>query len=318
RMRRDLLRAGTLANGVKVVRVGIGSSFDKWLFPFVAPFAVRRLRPQVVHAVLESFAGLAMVFCRFLCPSAKRILTCQSTNTSFLVGLMHRAADHVTVISSVLLERANGFGKEAALIPNGIDGRAIAEACALFPKVPGRVLFVGRLEPMKGVDTLLAALASLTPGPSPAGRGEHLRIVGDGSLRKELAAQAARLGIADRVTFVGYVPVPAVYGEFAQAEIFVGLSRSEALGNVFLEAQAAGCAVIGTKVGGIPDIVEDGVTGMLVPPDDAEAARTAIERLLQSSDERSRLATAGKDHAKHYDWDAITERYAQIYIEALR
>ncbi|ALM10258.1 MAG TPA: hypothetical protein DEB30_00045 [Candidatus Peribacter riflensis] len=310
----------------KVVRVGFGHRIDKWLFPFLAPFAVRRAQPQVIHAVLESFAGLAMVFSKMLLPGAKAILTCQSTNTSFLVGLMHRRADRVTVISRALFARAQGFGRtDALLIPNGVDAPAIEQARLHEKKVPGRLLFVGRLEPMKGVDTLLRALARLlsaAPGPFHDGGKDildhlHLRIVGRGSQEKELQRLAAELGIAERVTFVGFLPPYRVYDEYAQAQIFCGLSRSEALGNVFLEAQAAGCAVIATRTGGIPDIVEDGRTGLLVPPDDAEAAAKALLTLLSDQRQWALLAEAGMAHARTYDWGGIVGRYEETYKSLL-
>lgn len=316
RMVRRLPDDDPFHNQARVVRVGVGHGIDKWLFPFLAPFAVRRLRPDIVHAVLESFAGLAMVFSKMLWPQAKIILTCQSTNTSFLVGVMHRRADRVTVISRVLLTRAQHLGRsDALLIPNGIDVPAIGRACGEVKKISGRILFVGRLEPMKGVDVLLRSLARLLEVRKDSGgsNGVHLRIVGRGSEEKALRQLAADLKLDDHVTFAGFVPVPRVFEEFAQAQIFCGLSRSEALGNVFLEAQAAGCAVVATRIGGIPDIVEDGRTGILVSPDDAEAAAQAMQKLLSDAHRWQELARAGMVNAQSYDWQGITERYAEVY-----
>jgi glycosyltransferase involved in cell wall biosynthesis len=301
--------------GVRVWRVGLGYKIDKWLYPFLAPFAARALKPDIIHAVLESYAGLAMVFCKRLVPSAKRILTCQSTNTSFLIGTMHRAADTVTVISSVLKSRATQFGKDAVLIPNGIRLDLIDEALKHRPKIEGRILYVGRLEQMKGVDTLLRAFAKLIieNGKLKMDSTANLRIVGDGSERSRLEKLAHDLKITDRITFVGRVSPEKVAEEFAQASIFCGLSRSEALGNVFLEAQAAGCAVVATNVGGIPDIVKDGETGLLVGPDNVEAAAGVIRRLLEDDALRANIAENGQKHAQDYDWGVIAEKYAQIY-----
>ncbi len=315
RMRRDLPYLDHLESGVKVWRVGLGYKVDKWLFPFLAPFAVRALKPDIIHAVLESYAGLAMVFCERLVPSAHRILTCQSTNTSLLVGLMHRSANTVTAISSVLIERATKFGKDAVLIPNGIRLDLINHALSHRPKIDGRILFVGRLENMKGVDVLLKAFAKLRMNaqPHPSAGAVSLRIVGDGSERKHLEKLAQDLKIADLITFVGRVSPEKVADEFAQASIFCGLSRSEALGNVFLEAQAAGCAVIATNVGGIPDIVNDGETGLLIAPDDVEAAANVIKKLLEGDDLRRKLLENGQKHAQNYDWGVIAKRYKEIY-----
>ncbi len=309
RLRRDLPARDHLGT-IPVRRVGFGLPIDKWLFPVLGAFAVCRARPRICHAILESFAGLALVMCRFLCPSAKRILTCQSTNTSALLRTMHRSAHRVTAISEVLQERAARFGVEATLIPNGLRLRDIP----VLEKIEGRVLFVGRLESMKGVDILLRAYAALPP---LAHERTELRIVGDGSERSTLEALADSLKISGRVRFLGFIPAPAVYREFAEAELFCGFSRSEALGNVFLEAQAARCAVIATRTGGIPDIVKDRSTGLLVPPDDVAASRNALESLLADRSLRMKLAQAGKFHAQEFDWSGIAEKYAEVYEELL-
>jgi glycosyltransferase involved in cell wall biosynthesis len=309
RMSRHLRQHGHLENGVKVRRIGIGRPIDKWLFPFLAPFAAKILYPDIIHAVLESYAGLALVFCQMIVPKARRILTCQSTNTSVLVDIMHRHADEVTAISSVLVERAKRFGKDAVLIPNGIHINELTKVLKLHPKVSGRILFVGRLEPMKGVDTLLTAFSNLAAGSSKL----HLRIVGSGSQRHALEKLAVKLGIIKDITFVGRVDPLHVAIEYAQAQIFCGLSRSEALGNVFLEAQAAGCAVVATNVGGIPDIVEHEKTGLLIPVDNVDAAVSAIKKLLDDAALRERLAEEGKKHVSEYDWSRIAHQYAKIY-----
>lgn len=305
RMKRRLPKRDMLRGKVPVVRVGLGFGFDKWLFPILAPLAARSCtgRPVIIHAILETFAGLALHFCKYLIPSAKRLLTLQTTNRSFLKGFIIRSADKVTAISSALVKIAKDLGRDdVTLIPNGIDLKHIPNV----PEVSGRILFVGRLEKWKGVDVLLKAYAQCT-------HNVCIRIVGDGSERKKLEKLASELGISDRVTFTGFIPVPQVYREFAEAEIFCGLSKSEALGNVFFEAQAAGCAIIGTQVGGIPDIIKDGETGLLVPPDDIEAAADALKRLLRDDDLRRRLAQAGVANAKGYDWELISEKYAEIY-----
>lgn len=309
RMRKDLPVDDVLPTGVKVRRVGFGSSIDKWLYPVFAPSAAAALRPDIIHAVLESFAGAALMFTRGLLPNAKRILTCQSTNTSFLVRSMHGAADAVTAISTVLVKRAQNFGFTARLIPNGIRSKELLEAS--MERVSGRILFVGRLEPMKGVDDLLAAFAMVREKHPTA----TLRIVGDGSERGRLERVATELGIAGAVTFVGKVAHDRIVTEYASAEIFCGLSTSEAFGNVFIEAQAAGCAVVGTEVQGIPDIVHDGATGLLVPPKDPVVAAVVLSRLLEDPELRRTLAEGGRANAAKYDWNGISEQYAAVYDE---
>lgn len=306
RMRKDLPVDDRLPTGVKVKRVGFGSPIDKWLYPILAPSAAAALKPDVLHAVLESFAGLALIFSRNLLPRTPRILTCQSTNTQTLLKPMHRAANRITAISSVLVERARKFGYAATLIPNGIRSKELLEASV--ERVPERILFAGRLEPMKGVDDLIEAFGYV--------REKHphatLRIVGDGSERARLEKLAAG---KQGIVFVGKVAHDRIVHEYASADIFCGLSRSEAFGNVFIEAQAAGCAVVATDTGGIPDIVHDNETGLLAPVGDPVAAAAAIGRLLDDTALRDRLVEQGRGNAAKYDWNGISEQYAAVYEE---
>ena len=315
RLRRDLPQEEEMGK-VKVVRVGTGGAIDKWLYPFLAARAAAKLRPDLIHAVLESFAGAALVRCKKTIPSAKRLLTCQSTNTKLLLKRIHDSADRVTAISTALIERAKQFGKKnVQLIPNGISLNEIDRERKRTAKVPGRILFVGRLEPMKGVDTLLRAFSAVLKRDKI---DAFLYIVGDGSQKRTLTRLAKSLKLGDRCRFLGYIAPPEVFREFAEAEIFCGLSRSEALGNVFLEAQAAGCAVLATKTGGIPDIVKDGETGLLVKPDSVEKTTELLLQLLEDGQLRSHLGKAGIQNAKAYDWSEIAQKYGEVYEEMLR
>jgi glycosyltransferase involved in cell wall biosynthesis len=191
------------------------------------------------------------------------------------------------------------------LISNGIKSDLLCDARLRVERVPGSILFVGRLERMKGIDTLLKAVAEIP--------GATLHIVGDGSQKKLLSKLTTELGITDRVEFLGYVQPERIAQEYAAAQVFCGLSRSEALGNVFLEAQAAGCAVIGTSVGGIPDIIEHERTGLIVPPNDSAAATKAIKRAMEDEDLCNRITEGGAAHAQQFDWGVIAGKYAQLY-----
>lgn len=315
KLRRDLPRSSVLPTGVPVIRVGFGYPCDKWLFPLLAPVAVRRLRPDIVHAILESYAGMAMVGCAVAWRRARRILTCQSTNTRALLRLQHAMADQVTAISSVLVERARALGRnDVSKIPNGVALSLVEEARPAEVRVAGRIVFVGRLEHVKGVDTLLDAFA-LVADAFPAA---HVRVVGAGSARDALIARHPLLVEAGRITFVGALQPAGVLREMLRAEVFCGLSRSEALGNVFIEAQACGCAVLASNVGGIPDVVLEGKTGLLVQPDHKQIAAAALERLLSDAALRATLSVAAVEHARQYDWSIIAGRYGVLYDQLAR
>jgi glycosyltransferase involved in cell wall biosynthesis len=312
RLRSDLPKNDTL-HGVNVIRVGLGMSFDKWLYPFLAPFAAKKLQPETIHAILETFAGLALRLCSMIVPNAKRILTMQTTNRNFLRRSVLRSPHVVTAISGALSLIAAEHGRsDVKVIPNGIPLAEIHTAMGGTEREVGRILFAGRLKKMKGVDVLLTAFKQLITR-NPTLENVHLRIVGDGSEHANLEKLTAELGLSDRVTFLGYLDTTSLFREYAEAEIFCGLSRSEALGNVFLEAQAAGCAIVATNVGGIPEIVLDGKTGILVPADDVDAAAVALEKLLTDHALRHSFSNHAAKQAEDYDWDDIANRYAALY-----
>ncbi|HEX2755890.1 MAG TPA: glycosyltransferase family 4 protein, partial [Candidatus Limnocylindrales bacterium] len=148
---------------------------------------------------------------------------------------------------------------------------------------------VARLEAEKGHPTLLDAW----PGVLRAVPDAYLLIVGEGSRRDALEAQARELRIAHRIVFTGRRDdVPAVT---AALDVAVLPSYREAQGLTILEAMALSRPVVASNVGGIPEMVEDGVTGILVPPHDAEALTTAIVRLLTDHPYADMLGRAGHD-----------------------
>ncbi|MDQ3855349.1 MAG: glycosyltransferase family 4 protein [Chloroflexota bacterium] len=159
---------------------------------------------------------------------------------------------------------------------------------------PVRLLWAGQLRPVKGLLLLLAAVARLRD----RGVEVSLTLVGDGEQREELERERMRLGLEDYARLTGYVaPGPDLERYFRGADLFVLPSLSEGVPKVLLEAMAHALPVIATRTGGIPDIVVDGVNGLLVPPGDAPAIETAIERLVQDHELRSKLSAGALDFA---------------------
>ncbi|MFP4451254.1 MAG: glycosyltransferase, partial [Rhodosalinus sp.] len=152
------------------------------------------------------------------------------------------------------------------------------------------LLFVGRLSAAKGVPVLLDAMAELAVSHP----GARLALIGDGPDRAALQAHAVRAGLSDRVTFAGYRDERGVAEALAGADIFVLPSFAEGLPVVLMEALAAQCAVVTTRIAGIPELVRDGETGLIVPPGEAGALAEALGRLLDDAPLRQRLAEAGR------------------------
>jgi len=170
-----------------------------------------------------------------------------------------------------------------------------------------RVLFVGRLAPQKGVRALVAA-AALIENPSA-----QVLLVGDGPERRALEREARRIGAGDRVRFLGFFSHDRLPAAMAHADVLVLPSVYEELGTVLLEAMYAGLPIVASKTGGIPDVVEDGVSGLLVPPGDPEALARAIDRVLADRGLASWLSEEARERGKDYDWEVLAERVLRAY-----
>jgi glycosyltransferase involved in cell wall biosynthesis len=203
-----------------------------------------------------------------------------------------RGARLVIAASNDLADRARVLGaREVRVIPSGVElpDRVGDEA------EPAEVLYAGRLSSEKGVLELL-----------DAAQGLNLVVAGDGPLR-------------DRVPFArGFVPHDELQQLYARAAVVACPSQREGFGVACLEAMAHGRPVVATRVGGLLDLVVDGETGIVVPPRDAPALRSALERLLADPDLRHRLGTAGRERARtHFSWEKVTDATLAAYAEAV-
>lgn len=210
-----------------------------------------------------------------------------------------------------------------SVIPMGVDLRlfsssSASSAAAIRKKygVKGKLLlFVGRLAEKKGVSFLVSAMLSVVKHYP----GCKLVVVGDGPERPALQVQVQQLGLSGSVVFAGSVSnrqLPPYYGA---ADVFVLPSivdrkgDTEGLGVVLLEAIAAGCPVVASNVGGIPDIIIDGKTGILVEQKNAGELSAAIVRLLGSSGLREKLSAAAMSRvAKSYSWGKVGRDFSSL------
>lgn len=179
------------------------------------------------------------------------------------------------------------------------------------------MLYVGRLDrssAWKGVDVLLSAFA-LVASDLPRAR---LRIVGSGDAVVDFSALARALGVADHVEFDGELHGPELLDAYADARALVlpSLTESESFGMALVEAMAAQRPVIGSAVGGVPDVVENEVSGLLVPPGDPVALASACSRLLVDDDLCARLAEGGRRAAEtRFSWTDRLAEYMTIFRE---
>ena len=198
------------------------------------------------------------------------------------------------------------------VIPNGVDASRFAPAP--HRDVPQRLklICVSRLIDRKGLPHLFEAMVRLKD------RDIHLTIAGDGPEESSLRGLARDFSIGDRVTFLGYVANEALRREYLEADVFVLPTLSEALGSVVLEAMSCGLPVVATCVGGIPEMIESGINGLLVPPGDAAGLADAIAQLAASPVRRKAMRTANLLRvAEEFTWGANAERYQSVYRNAL-
>jgi glycosyltransferase involved in cell wall biosynthesis len=176
---------------------------------------------------------------------------------------------------------------------------------------PGkRLVFVGRLAAVKGVPVLLEAFAKVLAAHPDA----RLTLVGDGPERPKIEARAGELGLGETVRFAGYLSQDEVTEELARSDLFVLPSFAEGVPVVLMEAMASRLAVVATRIAGIPELVEDGVAGRLVPPGDADALAAAISGLLADPEGRARMAEAGRARVEsEFDLAREAEKLAALF-----
>ncbi len=220
------------------------------------------------------------------------------------------------------------------VIPPGVDlglFRPIpqAEALAWLGDGPEHrmILFVGRMDPVKGLDTLVQAMALLIQEQPEWRKGACLCIVGgdkpdDPAALDETARRIdrlrAELGLADFVTFLGPQSQADLPFYYSAAQVVVVPSRYESFGMVALEAMACGAPVIASDVGGLSTLVRDGRTGFLVPDGDPVALAARLKLLFNNKPLRDELGCHGMAVADAYGWPVIAERIENLYEEVLR
>ena len=167
---------------------------------------------------------------------------------------------------------------------------------------------MARLVERKGLDHLIRAIASLE-------RGRYeLEIVGTGPDEHSLRELAATFGLDGLVKFSGSLDRASVARRYRDADLFTLASVEEAFGNVFAEAMASGLPIVGSNIGGIPDLVEHGRNGLLVPPRDPLALGAAIRQLGENPVLRAEMGRRNRAHAEaSLSWDRIGTRYLSLY-----
>lgn len=224
--------------------------------------------------------------------------------TDGVIALSHGVADELRRIVPAISSRVDAAPNVGLPTPDQM-------AAALSQPRPevsteSTIVACGRLTRQKDYPTLLKAFAMLS------GDDVRLMILGEGPLRHSLQQLTTSLGISERVEFLGFQKDPFSY--MRQADIFVLSSLWEGFGNVIVEAMAMGAPVVATDCPhGPAEIIDDGETGLLVPPRDAAALSAAIQRLLDDAALRQKLSEAGQKRAQAFSTEKIGAEYARLF-----
>jgi glycosyltransferase involved in cell wall biosynthesis len=282
--------------------------------------AVRDLAPDVIHAHWWIPGG-------WLASRATKpyLVTCHGSDVRLLErwpplrtlgrGVLSRAAGITTVsefLAAEVRDYAGERGAPVTVAPMPVDLDLFARGRSTAKASPPRILYAGNLVPSKGVDLLVRAIARLRARGVPA----RLRILGEGPAEADVRALARRQGVDDLVEwsrFVAQDVMPAEYGA-ATVTVLTTRGRAEGLGLALVEALLAGSAVVGSRVGGIPEVVQDGETGLLFDDGDIDGLAAALERLMKDAALRERLSAEGYRRVRaRYAPDSAARRFLDLY-----
>lgn len=329
---------------VSVFRVGgalspIGFLLPKTFLPLTAFWEARKLiknnRYIAVHAFQASGAAGAGWLLKYYYPELPFIITLQEGKNlkgqgpivNFFRGLIIKKADFATAISNYLKDYILRIDKElkVEIIPNGVDFNDFSKKFSygeltdmdnrLGIKPDDKVIIsASRFVPKNGLDLLVKAVAELNKDRQFSYK---LILAGDGKQKEELKKLAEELKIKDKIIFAGVVAQNDLPLYLKISDVFVRPSLSEGLGIAFLEAMAAGVPIIGTRVGGIPDFLEDRRTGLfctLEPKDIAFKIRIVLENDKLREEMINNAAALVREK---YDWDNIAKDFRKLYSRFL-
>lgn len=286
----------------------------------------RHLAQTDIEMVLVHFANMGTSFISQLCKIDVPLVLVvhgkdfypDSKHAPYLKSLrrLFDKADKVLCVSQYIKEYAIKYGcppEKAEVFYLGAELPNIRRSHR-DAKQRTRFVTTGRLAPEKGQGLLINAFAQLLRSIKDA----ELVLIGDGPSRNELQIAAKTVGIADAVKFMGFQANSSVYEELSKADVYVQPSYEEALGIAIVEAMAACLPVVATTVGGIPEIVEDGKTGFLVPSRDVVGLTEAMVALAKDSSLRKKMGFAGRQVVEDkFDVHKQNERCVKLLKELI-
>ena len=315
------------------------------LFYFLVPFfllaeflnllkLIKKTKPHIIHAHWILPQGFVAALANKLTGIPYVVTThggdiygLQGRFASFCKGYALKKAAIVTVVSNDIqktIKKKFSENIHTQVIPMGVDASFFHPAKndpqlrKKFGITGPFLLYVGRLSEKKGVKYLLAAFPLVLKCFSDC----KLLIVGTGEISRELKQLTDSLNLQDNVIFAGALPNKELPSYFASADIFIGPSitaeggDTEGFGLTFVEAVMSGCIVVGTNVGGISDIIQNGKTGFLIQEKNATAIADTLIRILEDRQQADNLKILARERMiQKFDWMSISDKYKKILIE---
>jgi D-inositol-3-phosphate glycosyltransferase len=233
-----------------------------------------------------------------------------------------RAVDHVvatTAHEAGAVAAMGALDRDVTVVPCGVDLDHFGTAAGRpEPDRRVRIACVSRLVPRKGIADVIAALVDLPDAELVVAGGPPLAMLHEDQEARALRALASRLGVADRVRFLGAVDRDDVPGLLRSVDVVCCCPWYEPFGLVAVEAMACGVPVVASRVGGLAETVVDGRTGALVPPRDPAAIAAAVRAVTGDPGRHRALSAAASQRAQAYAWTRIAARTARVYAQLVR
>lgn len=290
---------------------------------------LQELKPDIVHSQGAGHFGIIALRCRF--PSVMTIHGIMSEEAKHIANLRKKFRRWSVAIASdrLCIRRAKNTILISPYVGSYYGDRLSGRRFQIPNPVsqtffnlrrdedPGRILFAGRLYPLKGVSDLIEAI-------HPLSKEKDIRLILAGALRDEryvtkLKNRVAELGMDDIVRFCGVLDQTALLREFQRASVLVLPSYQESAPMVIQEAMAAGLPVIASNVGGIPDQIVDAKTGFLINPGDIESLSSRLRDTLNDQSLRSAFSTSAREIASNiYHADVVADKTIETYREVIK
>jgi len=288
-----------------------------WNVPIVHMFhTLGIMKDRVARSEQERESPLRIEYEKRLVQSVERIVAATAAEKAQLEFLYHAPS------------------RKIVIIPPGVDTSRFypipkdeAKAFIGIPLEGRMILYVGRIEPLKGIETLIRALRLIQETGRLACCPHYLVIIGgDPSVSEtQMDSEMARLqrlardlGLKDVVLFLGKQAQESLPYYYSAADVLVLPSHYESFGMVALEAMACGTPVIASQVGGLPFLVQDGVTGFVIPDGEPELLAEKLTRLILDADLRNQLGAQAIEHTKPYAWPVIANKILDLYRSLIK